>query len=305
MTFAVYPLVYLPVAATLRHADPGPGGGGTQPRRRAAAHVLAGDPAGRPGWRWSGGACWWPWSCWPSTAPSRSSATGPSPRRSSPSSRSGFNAPAACALSLVLVALLAGGGARRGRRPGGGAGWPAPGPLAARATRRHRLGRATVPALAGMVALAVLALGVPLGAIVYWLFGTGGSTLPSASLGSALWHTALYSAAAGLLATAAAVPVALLSLRYPGRRSGPHGAQHLPGAGHVGSGHRAGPDLRLRALRRRHPLPERPAAGGGLRRHVLPAGPGGGADLAGPGAGGVGGGGPLARPGPAGGAAGG
>ena len=71
--------------------------------------------------------------------------------------------------------------------------------------------------LAGFGLLAALALGVPLGAVAYWLVHGGGSTLPSASLASAAWHTAAYGSAAGLLATVLALPVALLSLRYPGR----------------------------------------------------------------------------------------
>ena len=63
-----------------------------------------------------------------------------------------------------------------------------------------------------------LALGVPLGAIVYWLLQRRRShaARPPRSARAA-WHTALYSAAAGLLATAAALPVALLSVRHPGR----------------------------------------------------------------------------------------
>ena len=44
------------------------------------------------------------------------------------------------------------------------------GPLAQRTTRRHRLGRATLPVLAGFVALVGLALGVPIGSSLYWMF---------------------------------------------------------------------------------------------------------------------------------------
>jgi iron(III) transport system permease protein len=128
----------------------------------------------------------------------------------------GFNSPAACALSLVLVALsvcvLGGEGLARGRGRASRSG-----PLAARVARPHRLGRATLPVLGAFLALVALALGVPLGAIVYWLLRGGSSTLPSASIAAAAGHTALYSAAAGLLATFAALPVALLGVRHGGR----------------------------------------------------------------------------------------
>jgi len=75
-----------------------------------------------------------------------------------------------------------------------------------------------MPVLAGFGLLALLALGVPLGALFYWLVQGGRTTLPAAaSLSSAAWHSAGYSAAAAALATVAALPVALLSVRHPGR----------------------------------------------------------------------------------------
>lgn len=131
---------------------------------------------------------------------------------------SGFNAPAACALSLVLVVLslflLTGEGLARGRgRPS------RTGALAARIPRPYRLGRSRLPVLAGFLALVGLALGVPVGAIVYWILHGGSSTLPSASIVSAAAHTVFYGIGAGLLATLAALPVAILSVRYPGRVS--------------------------------------------------------------------------------------
>jgi iron(III) transport system permease protein len=129
---------------------------------------------------------------------------------------SGFDAPAACALSLVLVVLsvflLCGEGLGRGRGR-----QSRTGAFAARLPRPHRLGRATVPVLAGFFVLVGLALGVPVGAIVYWILRGGSSTLPSASIASAVWHTVFYSSAAGLVATVAALPAAILSVRHPGR----------------------------------------------------------------------------------------
>jgi iron(III) transport system permease protein len=128
----------------------------------------------------------------------------------------GFNTPAASALSLVLVALglvvLAGEAllARSAQR-----GLPQP---RARVVTRARLGAATLPVLLSMVLLVVLALGVPLWAIWHWMASSQRTTLPAASsLGSAAWHTAVYSGCAAAVATAGALPVAILAVRYRGR----------------------------------------------------------------------------------------
>jgi iron(III) transport system permease protein len=128
----------------------------------------------------------------------------------------GFNEPAACALSLILVLLgallLASEGTMRGHgrtsRLGAGA---------ARQLRPVSLGRQRTVALAGVVLLIVLALGVPVGAIAYLIIDGGSSTLPQASLGTATLNTFGYAAGAGALATLAAVPIALLSVRFPRR----------------------------------------------------------------------------------------
>jgi iron(III) transport system permease protein len=129
----------------------------------------------------------------------------------------GFNEPAACALSLILVflgaLLLASEDSVRGHgrtsRLGAGA---------ARLARPVPLGRARPAALAGLVLLVVLALGVPVGAIVYLIVQGGHSTLPPASLLVATGNTFAYSAVAGLVATLAALPIALLSVRFARRR---------------------------------------------------------------------------------------
>ncbi len=73
--------------------------------------------------------------------------------------------------------------------------------------------------LGGFFLLVGLALGVPVGAIVYWIIHGGTSTLPTASIFGAALHTTLYSGAAGLVATVAALPVAILSVRHAGRVS--------------------------------------------------------------------------------------
>jgi iron(III) transport system permease protein len=217
MTFAVYPLVYLPVAASLRNADPG---------QEEVARSL-GVGRYRTFWRVTVGQ-------------SRLAVMGGCvlvclvvfaeygafeilgyrtfTTEIFSEFNTGFDTAAACALSLVLVllsvAVLAGEAATRGR-----GGVSRIGPMAARLVRPQPLGRAKVPVLGAFVVLVALALGVPLGAIVYWLFAGTSSTLPPASVASAAWHTAFYAAAAGVLSTVLALPVALLSVRHPSWRA--------------------------------------------------------------------------------------
>jgi iron(III) transport system permease protein len=127
-----------------------------------------------------------------------------------------FNTQSACALSLVLVALslfvIAGEASARGnaraQRPGSGT---------KPALHRQRLGKVRVPVLFLFGALALAALGVPVGASVYWIFEGGRHDLAGMSLLSAAGYTVMYSAAAGLLATLMALPIAVLVIRHPGR----------------------------------------------------------------------------------------
>jgi len=215
MTLAVYPLVYLPVAASLRSADPG---------QEEVSRSL-GIGRLRTFWQITVGQA-------------RTAVLGGCvlvalvvlaeygafeilgyrtfTTEIFGEFLTGFNTPAGCALSLVLVLLglvvLAAEGGLRGRGRIGRLG-----PSVPRVSPPLRLGRATAPVLGGFGALVALALGVPVGAVVYWLLEPGAATLPSASIGSALWHTALYGVSAGALATLAALPVALLSVRFPSR----------------------------------------------------------------------------------------
>jgi iron(III) transport system permease protein len=91
------------------------------------------------------------------------------------------------------------------------------GALAQRVAERRRLGRWTPVVLAGFVLLAGLALGVPVGAAVYWMLESGRGYLTGVSLLDAGWHTALYSGLAAGVATLMALPVALLAIRHPKR----------------------------------------------------------------------------------------
>ena len=75
MTLAVYPLVFLPVAASLRGADPAQEEVARSLGLGPGAHVLDRHGRARPGWPSSAAPSWSGWSCWPSSAPSRSWAT--------------------------------------------------------------------------------------------------------------------------------------------------------------------------------------------------------------------------------------
>ena len=128
----------------------------------------------------------------------------------------GFDTVAACTLSLVLVLLsvavlggeLALAGRGRSFRIGSGVRRPAP---------RLSLGHRRIPALLSLFAIAAVALGVPLGSLVYWMLHGNSSTLPSTSILAAAGHTALYSAAAAVVSTLLAVPVCTLAIRHRNR----------------------------------------------------------------------------------------
>ncbi len=130
--------------------------------------------------------------------------------------QSAYNGPAANMLSGVLVLcclLLLGAeqgirGKERYARVGSGA---------ARAARRCRLGRWTLPCLALSAAVALLALGVPLATLGRWLVAGGAAVWKMDEIGMALGQTLLLALAGGLMTTVAAVPMAWLSIRAPGR----------------------------------------------------------------------------------------
>jgi iron(III) transport system permease protein len=130
----------------------------------------------------------------------------------------GFDTPAAAALSLVVVALglvVLGGEAVASRA--GRQGMPQARP---RVVTRTLLGRASVPVSAALGMLVGVAVGVPAAMIGYWMTSGQRTTLPAASsLAQAAFHTALYSASAAAIATVAAVPVAVLAVRHRGRLS--------------------------------------------------------------------------------------
>jgi iron(III) transport system permease protein len=127
-----------------------------------------------------------------------------------------FDIASACALSLVLVALslLVLGADAFGRRRGRVS---RASRTAQRAVPPHRLGWWAGPALLLLAALVALALGVPVGSAVYWWAQGTNQPFQGTSLLSATGYTAAYSACAAALATAMALPVAILAIRRGGR----------------------------------------------------------------------------------------
>jgi iron(III) transport system permease protein len=126
-----------------------------------------------------------------------------------------FNGPAAtllasvlvsfCLLLLLLELLLR--GRRRVARVGVGAGRP---------PERIRLGSRRWPVLAALVALAVLALGVPLASLARWLVRGSSTGLDVGELTSAATTSLGLAAVGGVVATIAALPVVWLAVRHRG-----------------------------------------------------------------------------------------
>ncbi|HUZ27156.1 MAG TPA: iron ABC transporter permease [Streptosporangiaceae bacterium] len=216
MTLAVYPLVFLPVAASLRSADPGQeevarslGTG----RVGVFVRITLGQARGAI----LGGCLLVALVLLAEYGAFELLGYQTFTTEIFTEFNLSFSVPAACALSLVLVGLsllvLGGEGLARGRgqvaRTGAGAQRVNP-PLA--------LGRAAWPAVAGVFALVVLALGVPIYASVYWIFegGIASVTGGSVSMLNAIAHTAAYGVGAGVVDTVAALPVALLAIRHTG-----------------------------------------------------------------------------------------
>lgn len=213
MTLGVYPLVYLPVAASLRSADPG--------LEEAARSLGAGRL--RTFWRVTlgqvrgailGGCVLVVLVILAEYGAFQILGYSTFTTEIFTELKLSYDVPSASALSLVLVALsivVLEAEALTRRR---GATTRAA-PVAQRGLVRHRLGRATVPVLGGLVALVGLALGVPVASCVYWIVDGSASAIQGVSMADAAWHTALYGGAAALVDTVAAVPVALLALRHP------------------------------------------------------------------------------------------
>jgi iron(III) transport system permease protein len=122
-----------------------------------------------------------------------------------------YDTASASVLTLVLcaAALLVVAGETRfsGRRPTTRANTDG------RATPPLGLGWGRWPAVVLLTGLLAVALGVPLAALAYWFTRGTSSTLPPASILTEVRTTLTYSLSAAVLATAAAVPLALYSWR--------------------------------------------------------------------------------------------
>ena len=130
--------------------------------------------------------------------------------------QSSYNGPAANMLSGVLVLCCFGllglesatrGNARYARLGSG----------SARLQQPRRLGRLGALALALPVLTTVLALGVPLVTLVRWLFAGGVDVWRFHEIWPAISQTLALATVGALLTTLAAVPMAWLSIRSPGR----------------------------------------------------------------------------------------
>jgi iron(III) transport system permease protein len=218
MSLAVYPLVYLPVAASLRGADPGQeevarslGTG----RLRTFARITLGQARGAI----LGGCLLVALVMLAEYGAFETLSYQTFTTEIFTELKESDSIAAACALALVLVLLsllvLIGEAMFRGRGRVSRSG-----PLAQRKSPPHQLGRARWPVSGGFGVLVLLALGVPVWASIYWMIQGGVpsvSGVSSVPLLDAAWHTALYGAVAGALATVMAFPVALLAVRHHGR----------------------------------------------------------------------------------------
>ena len=217
MTLAVYPLVYLPVAASLRMADPGQeevarslGSG----RVKTFVRITLGQAKGA-----ILGGCLLVALVLLAEYGAFEILGYQTFTTEIFSEFNGYSFAASCALSLVLVLLsmlvLAGEGMLRGRGRVSRSG-----PMAQRVNPPQQLGWARWPVLAASAALVLLALGLPVASTLYWMADglppalSGGANV---SLFDAAGHTALYSGSAAALATLMAFPVALLAIRHSGR----------------------------------------------------------------------------------------
>lgn len=217
MTLALYPLVYLPVAASLRGADP------------AQEEVARSLGAGRARTFWHitigqarlailGGCLLVALALLAEYGAFEMLGYQTFTTEIFTELSVSFNFPATAALSLVLVALgivvVAAESTTRGRGRASRADR-----LAQRPWRRHSLRAWNAPAVVVLSALVVLALGVPVGSAAYWWASGPRGTIQGASILDATLHTALYATCAAALCTTMALPVAIVASRHSGRLS--------------------------------------------------------------------------------------
>ena len=129
--------------------------------------------------------------------------------------RSNFDRTPAAVLGLLLVAvtvvLVWGEGRSRGR-----AAYSRVGGAPARRAAPICLGAARIPALLLLLGVAALALGVPAGALVYWMARGVGESLSLTAVGSAAGTSVVIAAMGAVATTALAIPVGVLAARRSG-----------------------------------------------------------------------------------------
>jgi iron(III) transport system permease protein len=214
MTLGLYPLVYLPVAASLRRSDPAldevARGLGVGPVRRFLRVTL--PQVSRPlvgGMLLVGLYLLAEYGAF-AILRFRTFATAIYTQYTL-----GFDAQAASILTLVLCligVILLMGESRVGRSSH-------PGRESGRPPARTRLGRAMPLALLALLALCALAIGVPVGSIVYWMVSRSSTTLPPASVWGTTVQSLTLGGVAAAVATALALPVAILTVRHPSTTS--------------------------------------------------------------------------------------
>jgi iron(III) transport system permease protein len=218
MSLALYPLVYLPVAASLRNADPG--------QEEVARSLGAGRvrtflriTIGQARVAILGGCLLVIMTMLAEYGAFEILGYQTFTTEIFTEFSLSFDVSAACALSLVLIALsMIVLGADSGIRHRGRVSRASR--TAQRATPRGRLGPWTAPALALLAALVLLALGIPVGSAAYWWATGTNQPFSGTPLLSAAGYTAAYGACAGVLATLMALPVAILAVRHRGRLAG-------------------------------------------------------------------------------------
>ena len=299
MTLAVYPLVYLPVAASLRGADPGQ----EEIARSLGASRLSTFfriTLGQARRAILGGCLLVALVILAEYGAFEILGYQTFTTEIFTEFNVGFDTSPACApLARARRARASSCSSARAPRRGGGTGEPyrARGPAG---LARRRLGRARLPVLVAYGLLVLAALGVPIGSSIYWIFEGGAHALGGVSLGSAALYTAGYSALRLRSSRPRwRCPVALLVVRHPGRlhlmlERTTFLVLAMPGLVVA---------LALSYFSKQYAerlrLPDRPAARPRLRDHVLPARPRVRAGLGRAVARRPGGGGRLARGGPA------
>lgn len=127
--------------------------------------------------------------------------------------QSSFDRAAVAVLSLALVGLvvvilgLEAASRSRARYHSTGA--------TSRRPRVVPLGRWRWPAIGFLSLVVLLSLGTPIGVLLHWLLRSADSAALFNDSWTAAWHSVSASAAAGLVALAASIPIAIVAVRHP------------------------------------------------------------------------------------------